>query len=250
MTIKVNTTNIVFNDNTTQTTVGASGSVVYRFYPSAVSGPGLIWSKPSTPYTTYGSLKYIKVMLYGGGGGGSASYSVNYPTNSFWESYGVPGGPGGYAMATIPAPALTPTVTITMGYGGAGGTVPAGSGSSGTTSSFGSYVSATGGSGGFTSPSAYGGTVGSAGLASPTPMLSGGTTSTGIMGAPGWGAVGYGIIGSYGSINGSDGLPGTGIGQAGGGGTTAPYPQAPSYTTPGHAGGTGTTGLVIIEEYY
>jgi hypothetical protein len=71
-------------------------------------------------------LKRIVVTAYGGGGGGGSA------------SNGGGGGAGGVGVRTIEVADLTTNVTVTVGGGGA-------IGSAGGTTSFGTYISATGG---------------------------------------------------------------------------------------------------------
>ena len=257
MSVQLTPALIQYNDGTTQNTVGSSGTTKVRIYTGnpVVNFP-FTWTNPlaTTPATTYGGLKGLRVTLVGGGGGGSASRSVNYPTNSFWESYGAPGGSGGFTVqkfSTIgPGSGIynlpsTP-ITISIGGGGAGGTVPGGSGASGGTTSFGSLISVTGGAGGTTFANSYGGTIGVAGTNNGYPILTGGGPTI----APGAVVNLYGASGAYGPLSGGAGTAATGYGGFGGAGTTPPFALSPSPTTPGNAGGQGAPGLVIIEEFY
>jgi len=90
-----------------------------------------IFGSPGT-WTNPGSVTRVRVMVAGGGGGGAAFSQVRG------------GGNGGYGNAMITIP--TSPVAITIGGFGTGGSFP-GAGNSGGTSSFGSYVSCTGGTG-------------------------------------------------------------------------------------------------------
>lgn len=87
------------------------------------------WTKPA-------NLKYVKVRVVGGGGGGGQAGTTATEDAS---SAGAGGGGGGYSERIIAAATLTPTVTVTVGAGGA-------SASTGGTSSYGGFCSATGGS--------------------------------------------------------------------------------------------------------
>ena len=91
----------------------------------------------SGTWTNPGSVTKVKVTVVGAGGGGGGSGPNN--------GSGGGGGGGGTAIevATIP----TSPVPVTVGGGGAAGGPQAG-GSTGGTSSFGAYCSATGGTGG------------------------------------------------------------------------------------------------------
>jgi hypothetical protein len=99
------------------------------------------WTKPA-------GLKYIEVEVVGGGGGGVGVYNV---ADEDRYKGGVAGGGGGYSKKIIVATNLGATETVTIGSGGDGGVVdyytrttsnPTGGG----TSSFGTHLSATGGS--------------------------------------------------------------------------------------------------------
>ena len=110
----------------------------------STSGGSYTWTKPS-------GCKYVLVYVTGGGGGARINDS----------SYrGAGGGGGGTAIKYIDVSAVS-TVAVTVG---AGGTYARGSGrgSTGGTSSFGAYCSATGGQGGQTDVPYEGGPGGSA----------------------------------------------------------------------------------------
>jgi hypothetical protein len=97
-----------------------------------------------------------KVQAGGGAGGGAAATGVG-------EGSGGSGGGGGeYREGVIDALALSASETVTRGAGAAGG---AGAGATGGTSSFGSHISAIGGSGGL--------------------VFAAGTTFAGQLGGPG-----------------------------------------------------------------
>ena len=255
MAINFNPTNITFNDSTVQMYAAASGATKYMIATNPIT-----WTNPlaSTSSVAYGSLKGIRVTLIGGGGGGSGSRHANTTPSigglGWWGSFGVPGGAGGFNVQYIPAIPGTPVqlpsapITITIGGGGTNGAPNGGSGGTGGTSSFGSLFTATGGAGGVTSPlsDCYLGVIGAGGTNGGLPIIGAGGTSV----APGWVVNWYGAIGEYGPINGGVGLDGVGYGMAGGGGVTAPYPVSPSPNTVGYAGGYGTGGLCIVEEFY
>jgi hypothetical protein len=96
----------------------------------------------STPYTWTQTgktdLKRIRVTAYGGGAGGQSGTGG--------------GGSGGIGFVTLEASAVTTNVTVTIGAGGAVG-------ASGGTTSFGTYITATGGSTGTTYAGGAGGTA-------------------------------------------------------------------------------------------
>jgi len=117
--------------------------------PSAREDRARGWTRTEY-FTTVGSatwtltgktdLKRIVVTVYGGGGGGSTSGN------------GGGGGAGGVGVRTIEVADLTTNVTVTVGVGG-------GAGGGGGTSSFGTYISATGGSAGGTPSGGAGGSA-------------------------------------------------------------------------------------------
>jgi hypothetical protein len=81
-------------------------------------------------------VSQVEVELWGGGAGSYASVA-NVPSGG--------GAGGGYARKRIVGLAPGQVVPVTVGIGGVGGTTTGGMPGSGTTSSFGSFVSATGG---------------------------------------------------------------------------------------------------------
>ena len=157
------------------------------------------------------------VQCFGGGAGGGTSPG------------GGGGGAGGVALGMV---SVTPgqTITVTIGAGGAGG-------GGGGTSSFGAFMSATGG----ISPGAgYQGAVGGAGSGGSLALLGG-------AGSPGLGSVGGQVSGGAGGSNayGGGGVGGAfatsgsngGLGGGGGGGAGS------AGTSPGPGG----SGLVVVE---
>lgn len=91
----------------------------------------------SGTYVVPAGVSQVEVELWGGGAGSYASYST-IPSGG--------GAGGGYARKRIAD--LTPgqVIAVTVAAGGAGGTTSGGAPTSGGTSSFGTFVSATGGS--------------------------------------------------------------------------------------------------------
>lgn len=176
---------------------------------------GYLWTKP-------GGLSSVEVELVGGGGGGS---------NCGADDAGAGGGGAGYSRKIITASSLGSTENVLIGRGGAIET-------SGDQSSFGSHLSATGGSG------ASGNTPGSAGVGSNGDLnLKGqgggnGETTNGVSG---------GVGGS--SHLGGGGKPGDPTAEAGGnygGGGGGAYNVGSGSST----GGVGASGIVIVTEYY
>lgn len=99
------------------------------------------WNKPAS-----GSVALIEV--WGGGGGGGRGTNIK-------------GGTGGqYRSAYVSLAYLPSTVSVTVGTGGASRTT-SGNGNNGTASSFGSYITASGGLGGSTVDPLAGGSGGS-----------------------------------------------------------------------------------------
>jgi len=174
-------------------------------------------------------LKRIRVTCYGGGGGGGSSAA----------SAG--GGAGGIGIVTLEATAVTTNVTVTVGAGGA--TTVAGG-----TTSFGTYISATGGS-----PGSQG--VVPAGGESVNGGAGGTATGTGvtILGGAG-GGFGYGLTDSpvnfpaYPYTFYNSGIGG-GIGGGHGGNNTGSAGKGITGSGGGQ-GSSGAQGSVIVEEIY
>lgn len=121
-----------------------NGDVVY---PSE-SGGGTLKAQVYTTsgtWTNPGSVTSVKVTIVSGGGGGAGISPVT-PSNLSTISRA---GPGGYGEAVVTIP--TGPVAVTVGAGGVGAGSYLASGGAGGTSSFGSFASATGGSGAISS---------------------------------------------------------------------------------------------------
>ena len=114
---------------------------------------GTTWTVPA------GVTRVRAIVVAGGGGSGFYSCGGNGPN--------MPGGAGGYAQGVYN---VTPGSTITVTVGAAGVSQSAGNGTAGGSSSFGSFASATGGSGGYF---VYGPNIGYAGA---NGTATGGTT--------------------------------------------------------------------------
>jgi hypothetical protein len=197
--------------------------------------PGFVQSAVFTAsgtFTVPAGVTRAKVTVIGGGGAGG--------THAKLPSGG--GGAGGMAMRWLSG--LTPgtAIPVTVGAGGVAPSSPA-QGGGGGTSSFGSYVSATGGTGG------GGGTAmatcagGSGGVGVGGDAVFGGAYGTdGITVAP-RGGTGGGPGGGRGTSGLIVGIAATGPGGGGGGGGAS----AAGGTGTGAQGGNGAAGIVIVE---
>lgn len=217
----------------TNKTLGSNG--VLQVAPVAT------WSKPT-------GIKRVIVEVVGGGGGAdSASTSSTGVT-----AYGASGGGGGYSRKTIEAASLGATETVTVGIGGVGA-YPAGAlaATDGGTTSFGSYISATGGG---APASDYGG-VGGIGSNGDFNINGGGGSSNGAGLSSSTAPGGVGGSSFYGgganapssptSAGSRDGIQG---GQYGGGGSGGIARSSGSSSTA--AGGPGYGGIVIVTEQF
>lgn len=189
-----------------------------------------------------------KVQGAGGGGGGGAT------TNQNTLSATGGGQGGGYAEALRQSTAIS---AVTVGVGGAGGPAnSSGFGASGGASSLGSLISAPGGVGSQSQPSAQS----AAGIFGGTALgaaPSGGNLLT-VRGGPGFyglqlaglapaalgGAGGNSMFGTGPSFTNSTSAITDAINYGTGGSGAATYPNGT-----GRAGGRGANGIIIIEEY-
>ena len=97
------------------------------------TGSMVITSSQNVPKSTFGSAKFVRVQLWGGGAGGSSRINGTIPA----------GGEGGeYLEAIIAVADLAATVPVVVGAGGANAVATTGVvyGGAGGNSSFGSYV--------------------------------------------------------------------------------------------------------------
>lgn len=228
---------------TTPGTVVASSPTGWSAQPQAsVAGGDYIMRTYASPavYTKPGAVKAIKVTVVGAGGNGGG---VNANPTAATNTAGAGGGGGG-AVCYFDAPAIPGSpITITAGAG---------------TNSFGSLISGTAGAAGVTvvhpTINSLGGAGGTGTI--PTPAPSGALAITGGSGSStfdsnvsGQGAnsvfgLGLGGVGRTRVINGTGaGFAATGYG-AGGGGALR------SAATAAQAGGAGSPGVVIVEEFY
>ena len=230
--------------NATSNTISSAaggGNYVMQAFTNTTPG-GTTWTKPA-------NLVAVKVTVVGGGAAGSG-----------WGG----GGGGGAAIEYLPAASIPGPVAVTVGIGGNSPSP------SGGTSSFGTFLSATGGSGSTTSPtSTVTGGAGGAG-SNGTYNITGQSGSNGdylqfatppaaplVVRIVKTGAGGSSILGFGGSPTSNLGtspspgsatnptIPGNaGIGYGGG---------ASGRSTSGSPQGTianGTQGIVIVEEFY
>jgi hypothetical protein len=227
-----------------QTTIG-SGSIAQ--YAAA---PFLTWKLPTLrpgfgsgaqTYLTSGSftvppgVTQVEVELWGGGSGSYASISG---TTTGTPSGG--GSGGGYARRRIIGFTGGQTISVTVGLGGAGGntsgtTAP----TDGSTSSFGSYVSATGGR---LNPLASAGSPQNGGISSGTGNggdvnMTGSAGQAGVLNQGGMG--GAAPMGGW-QNSGTVGLPGVPPGGGASGAGTGANSNTP------YSGAAGANGLVVV----
>lgn len=115
-----NANNFLYSDGTNASYVSTTGLSSMQVFTSSGT-----WIKPA-------GISKILVRLCGGGGGGSG--------------HGETGGAGGYAEKIIDVTGVS-SVSVTIGTGSTSSTYYSGNGGGGGTTSFGGYVSATGGNG-------------------------------------------------------------------------------------------------------
>jgi hypothetical protein len=186
----------------------------------------------SGAFTVPNGVTTLRVTVIGGGGAGG--YHSTLP--------GGGGGAGGKAIGVVSGLVPGQSIAVTVGAGGAALTGP-GTGNSGGTSSFGTYMSATGG---------FGGNGGTAALFA----MAGGGGGAGVGGqiniGGSWGSDSI-VVACRGGDGGGPGngracsgaLPGvaaSGFGGGGGGGGTSV-----SGSPIGYPGGAGAPGIVIVE---
>lgn len=208
-----------------------------QFYSALLSmfAPNMRVYNASGTFVVPAGVTKVKVTVVGAGGGGGGCTPSG---TSFVSASG--GGAGGTAIGVLN---VTPgaSFAVTVGQGGAGGIAGQGWGVNGGTSSFGSAMSATGGSGG---------TWGSATTSAGGPPGNGFGGTLNILGGfggdgqgsetlfmPGYGGSSYmGGGGRASKLLNGQGMPGQAQGSGGGG----------SYGAPG-TGGRGANGVVIVE---
>ncbi|MCC7579570.1 hypothetical protein H8V75_11605 [Enterobacter roggenkampii] len=210
----------------------------------------------SGTYTPTSGAKKIKVIAVGGGGAGGGTDATS--ASQIAVSWG--GCAGAYGESNLIDSTSITTVAVTIGA--AGNAISGANGGSGGTTSFGSYLSCPGGSGGpkgtantyapgtATSTSATGDCTGSSvmisvpGQGGGAPFAIGGVSAgyqTALMaGDGGSGVFGAGGRGGNGNVTTQ---PGTGHGAGGSGRAVG------SGASSTQSGGAGTSGMVIVLEY-
>ncbi len=209
----------------------------------------ILASGTGATYTTPAGCKLLKVTVIGpgGGGGGSQGTAAN-------SAAGGGGGGGGVAIKWIASPSGSYLYTLAS-TGGAAGTTGNNAGQSGTNTTFdnsGSTITGSSGGGG-------NGGASTTAIALETGQAGGGAATGGDLNIPG-GAGGAGMVwaltnslGGYGGSSmmgmstagaiGGDGSAGQNYGGGGSGGGT-------TNSATGHAGGIGSKGAIIVEEFY
>jgi len=233
------------DNNTTNPDTGGAGWVLAA--PGRLLNVQVFTTPGTATYTPTAGTASIEVTVLGGGGGGGGTQA----TSAGYFAVGAPGSAGALSIGRIASGFAGATVTV--GAAGAAGAAGNNAGGGGGTSSFGAVISALGGAGGnggaqtntgtqpVCAPGSIGsggsilnvaGAAGSVGLASPTTSLlwsgAGGSSPYGA-GAPNQAGVGAGLAGQ-------------GFGSGGG-------PAHASASQAAFAGGAGTGGLVIVQEY-
>lgn len=205
---------------------GDDGNIDAGFLPDAIGSTTVRVYTASTTYTRPTGLKHIVVEVQGAGGDGSTDGSGG----------DAGGGGGGYAKSLLTASQLSATTSIVIGAAGAGtgntsfGSITAGNGADAS--------GATGAAGG----TASGGNILNINGETSLTIVSftGGDGGDSVLGKGGEG----GHMGQDATSAGGNAQAGFGYG-AGGGGTGASTDGSPQ----GNAS-TGTTGVVIITEYF
>jgi hypothetical protein len=182
------------------------------------------WTKPA-------NLFYAIVEVVGAGGGGGGNTASDFG--------GGGGGAGAYYKKQFAASLLGATETVTIGAKGTGQSGLAGT--AGGSSSFGAWITCTGGSPGNPNrgPGGLGGTCTIDGIVA-TGQPGGGSNSTGAAG----GSTIFGGGGRELNLDNTNGQGGTGKGSGGSGGYN--YLGGANAT----AGGSGADGIVIVWEFY
>lgn len=212
-------TGITYADGTTQT-VGIStadtGSLIS--VASYATAGTYTWNKPA-------GCTRVLVQIVGGGGGGA--------------SYNESGGSGGYSERVLDVSAVA-SVTVTVGGGGAAVGYYAAAGDGGT-SSFGTYLSATGGYGANRNANHTGG---HGGVGSGGDVNLRGGTGTGHGNTSGREAVGVGAASYFGA-----GRKASHSTNTAGLGYSAPGAGGPGGAMQAWVGTAGQAGMVVVYSY-
>ena len=211
---------LVFGDGTSQSTNAYLQEHGQLISVTSFTGSGT--------YTVPTGATQLFVKLVGGGGG-SAGYCEA-------------GGAGGYAEQFVTDVSAGQTISVTVGSGGSGVTYYT-SGGAGGTSSFGSYVSATGGNG---SNSSYSHTGGHGGIGSGGVLNIKGGGGTGHGNHHGSGPAGRGGSSYFGGGTSRRHSSGDHIGTGAPGSGGAPHNTDGAGGT---TGGSGAAGIVIVYAY-
>jgi len=223
------TGNVLTSNGTAWLSQAAGGGGGGDYIMTAYTSPAT-WTKPA-------GLKAVKVTVIGAGGnGGSGGTTPPVCCAPGSVTIGAPGGGGGAAVEYLDAPAIPGPVTVTVG------SAPS------KTSSFGPFVSATGGTNGTAGSSTsapvgpYAGGAGSGGTFNLTGMAGYGNT-IGAQVYGGGSALGFGqaILGRAAVTPVSNPAAGVAGLDYGGGGLGGRGPGT---------GASGGAGIVIVEEFY
>lgn len=133
-------TGVQFPDSSVQTT--AAGALTIKATSSYTSSGTSTWTKASGA-----TGDTVVAVVIGGGGGGAYAIFTSNPYGGGTYSSATGGGGGGVAVIAMPYEDCPSTVSVTVGAGG-GARTSQGDGNNGSTSSFGNFAKATGGTGG------------------------------------------------------------------------------------------------------
>lgn len=232
-----------------QATAAAPTSSTGRWLRTTVFTSNGTWTK-------IGDASYIVVHLLGAGGGGGAAQS-----DSNYGAGGASGAGGGGCIKYILATALGATEAVSIGAGGSAGTSALTDGSTGGTSSFGAFCSASGGEGGryaihgdasVIGPAALGGigTGGDVNFRGGAGSAISGTSSSHAQGNPGGsGAHPIGSSGAPGILQKASPVSTNGVAanaNSGGGGSGG---VSAFNSGTKQAGGNGGSGLCVVYEF-
>jgi hypothetical protein len=236
------------NNGSAWVTTGNAGVNAYNFVQTLYYTSSGTFTKATYPW-----LRAIRVRVQGAGGGSGGARNMD--AGVFGGSGG--GGGGAYAESFITnIPSLDSSITITVGAGGAAGAAGLNSGASGGTSSFGTAVTANGGSGGgstggFSSAVFFANAGAGATSATGDLITPGGSGTNGYMvaaasnaviaGAGGDSVLGFSPLVNRASFE-KSAAPGLGFGSGARGASSEGGDAA-------RAGAAGAPGIVIVELY-